>query len=269
LWVQGSKDSTPLVRRQARLGVVFQEGAVFVSSEPFARFLASLALECHASNVSICRTEVEPFIMATGDWEVLQNITRRTSKRGPKKKIDKGWYVITCLEEAKSKQSEIDEIPTNCPDCGSPRIIYRKGKLKPVNGSGTLTSVWFGTRFYTGQFEVPRITPAAPLVTPSLDAICEQAAVQAAYSMAAQFPNLLLGLRAMDVAYCIVVSEGNGKARLDRRIATLREYYTQGGTKQYPMACPPIPDIVDLAAVDHDFMKCLSTNQSTGGTHVS
>lgn len=268
LYVRGSKDQSPLLRRQNHgvSGVVYQEGCMIVQSEGLARSLASYATEQGAVNVTTGLVRLGTFIMSEADKQVLENLNAVWGRRGRRSEMDKGTYVITCMEQAHSWKWDGEEKPVVCPDCGSPKITWRKlidgdessfaiGSIaEGISKAGSLLNLWYDTRFANGRFEIPTTVDATNRYTNhpidkslhAIPAIVETLSSSKIINHNNDGWNLGAVLEMLDAAYCLQTL--SAEERLNKRLLMLEDYYKQGGKAELRLAVPAAPDMVDIAA---------------------
>lgn len=249
LYIRGSKEQSPLTRRQAPTGVVHQEGALFLESLSQAKTLALLARQMGAVTVTVGETRVLDTLMTNADRQALTRIHSTLGRRGRPPKDD--YFTVTCHDCLHSVEVYGQE-PPNCQLCGSFRISVRDGKrvrLQDIQDKDMpLMRQWLNTRFVSGDWEEPVMgvdegkevekVEYTELDTNIQTAIYRVLGVrqggttllsQLADALQNDWINTEKALRYLDVAYRVV--QLDIRERLDKRALAIAEWYRQGRTE--------------------------------------
>lgn len=246
LYIRGSKEQSPLTRRQAPTGVVHQEGALFLESESQAKTLALLAKRMGAVTVTVGETRILDTLMTNEDREALTRLHSTLGRRGRPPKDD--YHTVTC-HDCLHTVEVFGQEPPNCQLCGSFRISVREGKrvrLQSIKDADMpLMRQWINTRFVTGTWEEPIINDeqekeVTRVEYSELDIKIQRSIYhvlgisrggttlleQLGEALEKGVINSEKALRYLDVAYRVV--QLDMRERLDKRALAIAEWYRQG-----------------------------------------
>jgi hypothetical protein len=170
--VRGDKKLSPIARRAIANAtdedgrsygatVTAQEGSIICASESLAHLIASIAVDQGAKNVHIAETIIKPFRASIDDIEALASINAIFGRRG-RPSAETFDFCVTCFEQAATFAVNGARYVAVCPSCGGTMIRKRiglKNSYRPIKGGESTASFWLNTRFSSGKFEVPEITP--------------------------------------------------------------------------------------------------------------
>lgn len=257
--------------RESR-GLILQEGVILCKSMSLAKDLAMWAKGEGAEIIQIGTYVVQDFSISEDDQKAFESMKAKATKKGRKRVIERGSYVITCLDEIETFQKNLDSAPFNCPKCGSSRIFTRMGKRAvylvyyQINIDGTapdsVTDYWVRTRFNTGRFEIPVLKKAGKNAYPVPWVTVENAHTDYGLPLSKDLPaDFVLAqerdesfkMHILDVAYC--VSSKGLPQRMDERYGVLASYAQAGGEKfQTFVSSEESLDMVDLVSGDPSLM---------------
>lgn len=258
LRVSGSKDLSPVERRASsgsyageNVGaVIYQEGAIMVSSYSLARTLAIYAKEEGATNVRIASLEVlDALERNQKDTQIVNRIESVFGRRGRPPASHK--WAVTCLE---CMTITAQEAPTavNCGHCGGLRINARKGApVTYADPGGDLFTAWLRLRFSGAHWEPAEIGENGQ-EAPALE-FCnydDKDAVKALEGSA-----VLAQIETMDRATAFLfldaiyvnLSHYTKEERIEKRIRAAVEYYRLGGETNINIDEGQAPDLLMAA----------------------
>jgi hypothetical protein len=116
---------------------------------------------------------------------------------------------------------------------------------------------WYATRTPNAAFEIPREDELSGYFVHAADSVQMDDAIRAAERHSRTLAGAAVNeaLRTLDIIYCL--AQEPQSARLQRRVATLSEYYAGQGKTNYQLAPSKGYDMVDIAGVDRHFMQYL------------
>ena len=165
LRVSGSKDLGPVQRRAASstyegkavTAVIYQEGAIMVSSYSLARALADYANFLGAVNVRIAQMDMmDQFEKTRADAQIMNRIESVFGRRGRPPEPVK--WAVTCQECMSVTSQEVPAV-VNCANCGGLRINSRKGQaVVYADPGGDVFTAWLRTRFSGPHWEPVEIS---------------------------------------------------------------------------------------------------------------
>lgn len=258
LRVSGDKDLNPLERRHTSFehegktieGVIYQEGAIMVSSYSLACALAQYAKKLGAKNVRTVALEVlDRMESSKRDAQIMNRIENIFSKRG-RPPARQNW-AVTCLECMSVGDQEVAAV-VNCHNCGGLRVNSRKGSTAVyADPGGDVVLAWLRTRFSGPHWEPSEIVEdgkeALPLELCHHDdkdgwiAMEDSAVMDIVEKMDRQSAFLFL-----DAIY-VSLSAYSHRERLDKRIKAAVHYYALGGEDNLPVTETEKPDLLTAA----------------------
>ena len=265
-------DQTPLARRlfhtKKGWGVIAQEGIILVETENLLQQLTQWAQYYGARSVMTGRFLIEQTALEESDRGALEAFVKAWTKTGPKRAAELGIYVITCRDELKTFERELEATPLQCPDCLSTNFNARMGKqdvfmsAKYRADDMPLFDYWLATRFSTGMFELPIMVnshKAGEIIPPSPKDVIRKLKLPEVRVDPILFKSDDDLLHIYDLSY--VLSKMSRKDRINGRLRVLLAYNianAEGGTV-YSMAIKGDGslDIVDLCVLDNQMTRYL------------
>jgi hypothetical protein len=202
------------------------------------------------------------------DKGALEAFVKAWTKTGPKRAAELGTYVITCRDEMKTFERELEATPLQCPDCLSTNFNARMGHINTFMSAKfraddmPLYDYWLATRFATGMFELPMTInshKSGEVIPPSPKDVLRKLKlpeVRVDPTLINDDDDLL---HVYDLSY--VLSKMSRKERINGRLRVLLAYNianAEGGTV-YSMAIKADGslDIVDLCVLDNQMTAYL------------
>lgn len=251
---------------ESKNGMVLQEGLIVVNSLTLAKDIMYWAKKEGAAVVQIGYMNLSDFSMSPEDLEHYRKFETVVSRRGPKPESEKGVYVVTCYDEAKSYEIDAHSIPAMCPMCGGSNIQSRMGRLKryqpfskAIAAFDTVETYWLRTRFSSGQFEVPVIADEHDELFAGLPKEIVTAEVP---KLSSDTRKVVAKLHTSDLMSVYdaahVVLKRTQQSREMSRLQIVNSYIMSGGQGFLSWTCPDDgADIVDLCSVNERFKAWL------------
>jgi hypothetical protein len=256
----GSKSTevSPVDRRAASINyagqqvhaVIYQEGAIMVSSFSLARLLKSYAKREGAINVRIAAIEmIEAWEDTAADRELLGRIENVFGRRGRAPEPEK--WAVTCSECLSVTAQEAAAV-VSCGNCGGLMIHARRG-LPSIyaDPGGDVVAAWLRLRFGGAHWEPATIDEAGE-EPPALE-LCNYDDKGAWIAME-NAPALDL-IRKMDRssaflfldAIYVNLTSYDRAERVERRVKAVVEYYRLGGAATVQIDEGEAPDLLVAA----------------------
>lgn len=253
------------LKRDSRNGFVLQEGLIVVSNMTLAKDIKYWAEQEGAELVQIGFLNLADFKMSPKDIEHYNRFTTVVSRRGPKPESEKGVYIVTCYDEAKSYEVDTTSIPVMCPMCHGSNVQSRMGRLpryqkynEQIAQFDTVEDYWIRTRFSSGQFEVPFIDDGSDDVFANLPKEIVTAELpKLSKTLPAPMKEAMQGDssisdKVFDAAHC--VNKMSEQTRNMGRLAVVNAYIMAGGQAFLSWTAPDDGvDTVDLCIVNEEF----------------
>lgn len=252
LRVGGSKELSPVQRRASLLysAVIYQEGAIMVSSYSLARTLAYYAKEEGAVNVRIAQMDMlDQFEASRSDTQMMNRIENVFGRRGRPPASHK--WVVTCQECMNVTDQEAPAV-VNCAHCGGLRINSRKGQSNThADPGGDVFTAWLRTRFAGPHWEPATISPDGT-EAPALE-LCHFDDKDAVIAL--EDSAVLETIRKMDRASAFLFLDAiyvnlsfySQEERGNHRIKAAIKYYQLGGAARISIDEGEAPDLLMAA----------------------
>ena len=260
LRVRGESDRSVLTRRKNDpSSVVFQEGAIVVSSPSLAMTIASLAIDfANEHGLKPPTVQVGELSLkfrggiSDEDRDVLDRIAGAFGKRGRPDPEDD--WVVVCYE-CLTTQAVRARAVVNCPACAATRVKIRRGKPNNLKDpGGSLLAAWQRTRFgLNGTWEPPtRSTKEAPALKEiTIDNHTERTTIGSLQQSGIERTLASLSRReAFEVLDAILTARGHWpkEERLAARAKAAIAYVQSGGSLGAILLNEPdVPDLLSAA----------------------